>query len=510
MKKMVSLLSALAVSVLLVACGKSDMASDSRMDGNPKTKQDGSTNLDKIQTTEKLSQYTVGDIVTMGSYEQDNNEDNGAEPIEWIVLDTDGEKTLLLSKYVLTEDFYDLSDNEQINWYTSDIYWWLNSDFINSAFSEEERKQIVNSEYGNVFLLSFDEAVKYFEMTPVQETNPVQNCEYLCYYSQNALGVPTQTVIENSIDDKELTQERYDELTKEGIIYDTSVIGNTYIPYWLRTPVEGDLSCANAISDQGGLLDKGVSSIALLLKATNGVRPAMWVDASSKEIIDNIDDVKENEVSTSSVDSNATDVSRFYGYDLPLIYVFDYTEQKDGSWKFDIEDCGDYFIVAGRFECPECVAVDSADGYFTTGSGHGYEVTGREAYNNDQREKILLRGDDGVEYQIMNVPASYMDAYTNASYYVIATDENTFVTFLENVKLKIDADTIVLNDMTFREYYDSGIFDRFPFESCYTNYAFDIHFTEDGKIDIFNGAEIGSNGNWYSGDGVEYWTESIE
>lgn len=225
-----------------------------------------------------------------------------------------------------------------------------------------------------------------------------------------------------------------------------------------------------------------------------------------------------SEISKSPTDSNVTDVSQFYGYDLPLIYIFDYTEQEDGSWKFDIEDCGDYFMVAGKFECPECVAMEKAqdeittgeEGEFTTGAGNKYKVLGTEGYNNDQRMRILLLGEDGRNYEIMNVPAWYTDSYTNAGYYVIEKNKDTFVTYLENVRLKIDADTIVSEGMTFREYYDSGIFDEFPFESCYTNYTFDIHFKKNGKIDVFNGSELGNNGDWYYGDKVVYWEKTME
>ena len=45
----------------------------------------------------------VGDYVTFGSYEQDNNTGNGQEPIEWLVLDYDAanNRALLLSRYGL-------------------------------------------------------------------------------------------------------------------------------------------------------------------------------------------------------------------------------------------------------------------------------------------------------------------------------------------------------------------------------------------------------------------------
>ena len=51
------------------------------------------------ELTRNTTDISVGDIITFGHYEQDNNLDNGAEPIEWIVLDVQDGKALLLSKY---------------------------------------------------------------------------------------------------------------------------------------------------------------------------------------------------------------------------------------------------------------------------------------------------------------------------------------------------------------------------------------------------------------------------
>ena len=39
----------------------------------------------------------AGDTVVFGRYEQDNNMENGPEPIEWIVLNVDDGKALLLT-----------------------------------------------------------------------------------------------------------------------------------------------------------------------------------------------------------------------------------------------------------------------------------------------------------------------------------------------------------------------------------------------------------------------------
>ena len=53
------------------------------------------------ETEEKAKTVTVGDIISYGSYEQDADESNGKEPIEWLVLDVDGDKALMISKYGL-------------------------------------------------------------------------------------------------------------------------------------------------------------------------------------------------------------------------------------------------------------------------------------------------------------------------------------------------------------------------------------------------------------------------
>ena len=68
----------------------------------------GYSNVDSLLSTDehliaaKLALYKkVGSIVTFGQYEQDNNTGNGPEEIEWIVLDVQDGKSLLLSRYGL-------------------------------------------------------------------------------------------------------------------------------------------------------------------------------------------------------------------------------------------------------------------------------------------------------------------------------------------------------------------------------------------------------------------------
>ncbi|MBO4710850.1 hypothetical protein J5681_02900, partial [bacterium] len=83
--------------------------------------------------------YEVPDvIVTFGSYEQDDNHENGMEPIEWRVLKTDGGKVLMLAEKGL-EGYYWNGRIERGNvWKNSLIRTWLNDDFYNTAFSSDE------------------------------------------------------------------------------------------------------------------------------------------------------------------------------------------------------------------------------------------------------------------------------------------------------------------------------------------------------------------------------------
>ena len=125
-----------------------------------------------------IKSVNVGDIYTFGSYEQDNDSSNGQEDIEWLVLSKKGTRILVISKYALDYKRYDDLDFD-ITWESCALREWLNKDFVDAAFSAEEKAMIPvttvpadkNPEYGTdpgnetqdrVFLLSVKEAKEYF------------------------------------------------------------------------------------------------------------------------------------------------------------------------------------------------------------------------------------------------------------------------------------------------------------------------------------------------------------
>ena len=110
----------------------------------------------------------VKDIVTFGKYEQDNNKRNGTESIQWIVLDVQDDRALLLSRYALDSVRYH-SSYVDVDWEDCTLRSWLNDTFLYEAFSADERRRILptNNGYGysstsdSVFLLSVGEVYSY-------------------------------------------------------------------------------------------------------------------------------------------------------------------------------------------------------------------------------------------------------------------------------------------------------------------------------------------------------------
>ena len=112
-----------------------------------------------------LNSVNIGDYVYYGNYEQDNNAENGKEPIEWQIVDKKEGRVLLISKYILDAQVFDKSfpqiDSEtdyykdisytkykmvnppitnpfpDINWENCSLNQWLNKDFVNVAFTDE-------------------------------------------------------------------------------------------------------------------------------------------------------------------------------------------------------------------------------------------------------------------------------------------------------------------------------------------------------------------------------------
>ena len=187
-----------------------------------------------------------------GSYEQDNDLTNGAEPIEWMVLAKEDGRTLLLSKYALDAQPYHTS-REDVTWETCTLRAWLNDDFLNGAFTPEEQNRILSSTVtadenpnpnnkssaGNdtidkVFLLSIAEANNYFNSDEARQCYATEYCYQL---------------------------------------YSHSYIRDAARWWWLRTPGSRKNSDAAVVRNGGDVWETGQG----VNTDTHTIRPAIWI-----------------------------------------------------------------------------------------------------------------------------------------------------------------------------------------------------------------------------------------
>lgn len=202
---------------------------------------------------EQGDSYNVGDYITFGSYEQDGDTSNGKEDIEWQVLDIQDGKAFVVSKYALDAKHYN-DEYTDVTWEDCTLRQWLNDDFLNSAFTYDEQNAISktsltnpdNDSYGTdggnktsdkIFLLSIDEANKYFDSDYDRE------CE------------PTQYAIDMGA-------------------YENSDNGNCR--WWLRSPGDYQVNAALVDTD-GSVRDYGHG----VYNYSDAVRPALWLNLES-------------------------------------------------------------------------------------------------------------------------------------------------------------------------------------------------------------------------------------
>ena len=214
---------------------------------------------------ERLSRAEIGSTVQLGFYPQGAKVSEEKEIIDWVVLDKDGSRLLLVSQYALDCLPYESADVSQVfaSWQTCMLHRWLNETFLNEAFDRGEARLLVRTNLDEetqgggarfvqdasadkVFLLSISEADRYFP------DNEARRC------------LPTRYAIGRGA-------------------YQSSV-GRTCF-WWLRTTVdhmdrslEGEpvetITRASLVGSTGRIVDIG----HYMSNQQYAVRPAIWVD----------------------------------------------------------------------------------------------------------------------------------------------------------------------------------------------------------------------------------------
>ena len=117
-----------------------------------------------------LKDAKIGDIVQMGTYEQDGDAET-EDPICWDVLDKDGDAVLLISYDVIA--YQRFSDSRKcVIWEDSEIRTWLNQEFYAEAFDETEQASIRETTLENLSTAGFAAHVDPSGDVQVRESRP--------------------------------------------------------------------------------------------------------------------------------------------------------------------------------------------------------------------------------------------------------------------------------------------------------------------------------------------------
>lgn len=204
--------------------------------------------------------------IVYGTYEQDNNLENGPEPIEWFVLKEVDGRVLVISRYALELSKYHhtIAVDSSLMWETWDVRAWLNGEFLETAFTEAEQARIptvtveaqrnrFSANQGNdtedkVFLLSYNEAANYLKWAQRRKCKPTAYA-IASYEAKHG---------------KEWKSAYFHEVDAENC------------EWWLRTP--GKFPGSATVVLTNGI--RAIMGEASLQSSHDdyGVRPAMWID----------------------------------------------------------------------------------------------------------------------------------------------------------------------------------------------------------------------------------------
>ena len=253
MKKNICILSAFVFVLSVSGCQNKPNNADVSNAEPPKTSGTITEQTDAQKNVDN-KEINPGDVITFGHYEQDNNIDNGTEPIEWQVLSVDGDDVFVWSSKVLDNKYYN-DQLEDVTWETCSLRKWLNEEFYQTAFSASEQSAIietrnttpgdenVGADGGNdtddyVFVLSVEEVNQFYTVDP-----------------------------KTGCSDLKIRPTKY--------AHDTAnYVTKMYAYYWLRSP-----RSPRAVKAAGG--DYGAIGECGITYEKYGVRPAMHLSLSS-------------------------------------------------------------------------------------------------------------------------------------------------------------------------------------------------------------------------------------
>ena len=203
-----------------------------------------------VEQGNSFKNASVGDYIQMGRYPQTANGD--ILSIEWQVLEKESKKMLVISRYSL--DSMCFNSNGSQNWENSDIRKWLNGEFYNNAFNEQEKKLIINSRISTFF---YKDVFFGFSMKKI------------LIESNDHIFLLTKEDVEKYFVDESRRCKATEYTKKKGAFLGC----NDFSYWWLRSARPYYRSFSVYIIDQLGRIDFFNVKYRNIL-----VRPAMWIN----------------------------------------------------------------------------------------------------------------------------------------------------------------------------------------------------------------------------------------
>ncbi len=196
-----------------------------------------------------------GDRIRFGHYEQDNDLTNGAEAIEWIVLERLDDQLLLLSSEGLDGKPYHTTPFAEITWEECTLRAWLNGEFLNTAFTPEEQHYLPAVTNENK------------DQSAVGTKGGADTVDRVFLLSE----ADTSVYLNNEMDQETIGKTW---ATKYAESHNVEVDEEGYISWWLRSP--GVYPYSAQFVQQDGKLH--LSGAYIDIDYQFAVRPVIWLD----------------------------------------------------------------------------------------------------------------------------------------------------------------------------------------------------------------------------------------
>ena len=185
--------------------------------------------------------------ITFGTYAQASNGKKAA--IEWDILEEKDGMVLIISHYIL--DVRSFDEDSGNNYKESDLRKWLNDDFYNTAFTDEEKAKIVTTFVDNSV-----------------ESTGYENNRYICESTEDKIFVLSVKEAEKYYTDETRLAKCTAYAKKQGLYVSPKT---KYSWWWLRSPLNTNVLYVRGVSEDDGKIGNFATG------SLNGVRPACWI-----------------------------------------------------------------------------------------------------------------------------------------------------------------------------------------------------------------------------------------